>query len=80
MKKKMTFEEAMNRLEEIAAVLEAGETSLEKSLELYEEGTSLIKFCQSQLEEVAKKVQQLTKTSENNFQFKPFEKHGSEDE
>lgn len=80
MKKKMTFEQAMERLEEIAKILETGDTPLEASIKLYEEGTDLIGFCQSQLNEVEKKVQLLTKTSEGNFQLEPFEKEGTSDQ
>ena len=37
----MTFEQAMKRLEEIVAQLEAGEVPLDKSMALFEEGTKL---------------------------------------
>lgn len=51
-KKEITFEKAMERLEEITELLENGEHPLEKSLELYEEGVKLIKLCNSKLEKV----------------------------
>ena len=34
----VTFEEAMNRLEEIIRILEDNQTSLEKSVDLFQEG------------------------------------------
>ena len=43
--KKLTFEQAMGRLEEIVAQLEAGDHSLEDALSLYEEGAKLMKQC-----------------------------------
>lgn len=46
---KKTFEEAMTRLEEIVARLEAGEQSLEESMALFEEGIGLARFCQEKL-------------------------------
>ena len=40
---KKSFEENMARLEEIVTLLERGETPLEESLVLFEEGTRLMK-------------------------------------
>lgn len=42
MNKKMTFEEAAARLEEIVGQMESGETPLEESLKLFEEGSALV--------------------------------------
>ena len=52
----MTFEEAMKRLNEIAAEMESGELPLEQSIRLYEEGTKLAVFCKRQLNEAQLKV------------------------
>ena len=49
-KVEMKFEEAMARLEEIVRALESGSAPLDKSLELFEEGVSLVKMCNSKLE------------------------------
>lgn len=38
--KKKPFEESMARLEEIVSILERGESTLDESLALFEEGTS----------------------------------------
>ena len=37
--KKKPFEESMTRLEEIVSILERGESTLDESLALFEEGT-----------------------------------------
>ncbi len=71
--KKLTFEAALNRLEEIARLLESGEAPLEESLALYEEGMKLIEFCNTKLNEAAKKVQKLTRNSEGEFQTEPLD-------
>ena len=42
----MTYAEAMKRLEEIVAALEAGGTDLDETLKLFEEGSNLLKECQ----------------------------------
>ena len=47
--KKLTFEQAMGRLEEIVSLLERGEAPLEEALSLFEEGTALLKKCSGQL-------------------------------
>ena len=47
----MTFEQSLQRLQEIVALLEKGEVSLAESLELYKEATNLSVECKKQLEE-----------------------------
>lgn len=59
-KKKMTFEEALGRLEEIVRQLEDGQLPLEKALEVYAEGVEVGKFCQSALDEAEKRIMVLT--------------------
>lgn len=68
----LTFERAMQRLEEIVDELEQGSLSLEGSLKIYEEGMELIKFCSAQLEETEKKVKLLVKNGDA-FDVKPFD-------
>ena len=43
--KNPTFEENMKRLEEIVRLMERGDVPLEKSLELFREGTDLVRIC-----------------------------------
>ena len=57
--KKMTFEQAMARLEEIVKLLEQGEAPLEDALALCEEGTKLMKKCNPQLDRAEQKVTKL---------------------
>ena len=51
-----TFEQAMNRLEEIVSALENNQISLEKSVELFQEGIQLTKLCNDKLEGIENKV------------------------
>ena len=53
---KKTFEQAMNRLEEIIKVLENNQTSLEDSLALFQEGMELTKLCSDKLQTMEEKV------------------------
>lgn len=62
MRKNITYEAAIKRLEEIVTMLEGGELSLDKSLKLYEEATELSAFCKKYLDEAEGK---LTILSEN---------------
>ena len=55
-KKSMSFEESLEKLEEIVDLLESGEHPLEKSLELFKEGVKLVKDCNSKLESIEKSV------------------------
>ena len=57
---KLTFERAAERLEEIVRLLENGKAPLDDSLKLYEEGISLVRFCNEALEGAEKKIKILT--------------------
>lgn len=54
--KTMTIEETFTSLDEIIAKLESDDISLEESFKLYTEGMELSRKCQSQIDEVEKKV------------------------
>ena len=58
---KLTFEQAITRIDEIVKTLEKGDAPLEQSLTLFEEGTSLIKFCGKLLDSAEQKVVRLQK-------------------
>ena len=60
-KKELSFEEALNRLEEIANVLENESPDLSKALEMYEESAKLLKGCSEMLDEAQKKITVLSK-------------------
>jgi exodeoxyribonuclease VII small subunit len=54
------FEAAIAELETIVKKLEEGDLPLEKSLELYERGVQLSRFCHTRLEEAEKRIEILT--------------------
>jgi len=56
----VTFESAMARLEEIVRALESGNTPLDTSLALFEEGVALVKLCNSRLDHAEQRVKMLT--------------------
>ena len=59
-KKKMKFEEALQRLREITEILERGSVSLEESVKLFGEGTELSAFCYEILQTAEQKITELT--------------------
>lgn len=60
MNKKMTFEEAIKQLNVIVNKLESGNESLENSLKLFEEGSSLAALCYGKLQNAEQKIKQIT--------------------
>lgn len=55
----LTFEEAMNKLEEIVQKLEEGDVPLEKAITYYQEGMNLSKICSDKLNHVQDKMTQI---------------------
>lgn len=60
MKEYKTYEAAKKRLTEIAAKLEEKDISLEKSIELYEEGAKLAAICYEKLKDAELKISQIS--------------------
>ena len=58
--KNMTFEQAMERLEEIVSTLESGKCTLDDSMKLFEEGTALTAFCTDSLKTAEQRIITLT--------------------
>jgi exodeoxyribonuclease VII small subunit len=58
------FEAAIAELESIVKKLEEGELPLEQSLELYERGMKLSRFCHSRLEEAERRIEVLNERGE----------------
>ena len=67
-----TFEQSMTELEDIVSKLEAGDITLDASLELFEKGIKLAKSCQKKLDEAEKKVKVLTSTDDGEIIEKDF--------
>lgn len=67
----ISFETAMERLEDIVGKLESGDVPLETAIDLFQEGMKLSQLCGSKLEQVERKIEMLIE-SENGLQRKPF--------
>jgi exodeoxyribonuclease VII small subunit len=67
-----SFESSLASLERIVANLESGDLSLERALELFEEGVALARRCQSQLGDAERKVEMLLR-ERGEIKVAPFE-------
>ena len=67
----MPFEEAVKKLENIVEAMESGDLPLETLLQRFEDGTRLVKLCQSRLEQAELQIQKLEKDSAGQTAVKP---------
>jgi len=77
--KKMTFEDALNRLEQVVSKLEQGETPLDESMALFEEGTGLVRTCSAALEQAQQRVTILMKNADGSVSEQMMEKNDERD-
>ncbi|WP_027340052.1 exodeoxyribonuclease VII small subunit [Halonatronum saccharophilum] len=57
MDKELSFEEALKGLEEVVESLERGDLTLDQSLDFFEKGVGLTKFCSDSLEKAEGKIE-----------------------
>lgn len=67
-----TYEEAIERLEEIVNLLENNKIPLEESMTLFQEGIELSKYCDDKLKNIQAKVAQIYENGQLN-EFKTEE-------
>jgi exodeoxyribonuclease VII small subunit len=66
-----SFESSLDQLDKVVKELEAGDLSLERSLELFERGMGLSDTCRKQLEEAETRVEMLIR-KEGKMTAEPF--------
>ena len=71
-RKEMGFEEALERLEKLAAAMESGKLGLEQMVQAYEQGRKLVKDCTAKLNEVERRIEVLVKDAEGGVRAVPF--------
>ena len=71
--KPKTFESSLEELERIVRELEQGELTLEKSLELFEQGVKLSRECQERLNQAERRIEMLTRDNQGRAIVTPFE-------
>lgn len=73
---KLSFEEAMQRLDSIVKRLERGDVALEESLSLFEAGSKLLASCNQMLDAAEQKVIMLKKGNDGTPVELPFDTEG----
>jgi exodeoxyribonuclease VII small subunit len=76
---KPQFERCLARLEEIVRQLENANLSLDEAMKLFEEGVTLSRDCQKQLEQAEGRVEILMKKAGGELVAQPFEPEGEEE-
>ena len=76
--KPLSFEAAMEKLEQVVARLESSEVSLDQSLELFQEGTRLARLCSSMLASIEHKVTKLVAQPDGTLKEEPLEENPDE--
>lgn len=71
-KKEISFEEALERLNEIVKALEHSDAPLDDSLKLFEEGVALVKQCNDQIDQAEAKIKQLVRSSDGTLEEQDF--------
>lgn len=75
-KKNLTFEESMQRLEQIVRSMERGEVPLEESLKLFQEGTQLVANCEKLLENARLQVKKVLTAADGSPILEDFSDDG----
>jgi exodeoxyribonuclease VII small subunit len=75
----LSFEKALERLQEIVTEMEDPEKGLEASLSLFEEGVALSRFCRSRIDEIQKRVEVVLKETPEGLVTSPLDEEVDED-
>ena len=70
---KKSFEEMVERLNQIVSELEQGDIVLDDMIKLYEEGSKLIEESLAKLDDVEKKISRLSGKTSEDKKIEPFE-------
>ena len=70
---KLSFEIALGKLESIVESMESGEVPLAELLAKFEEGTLLLKVCETRLKNAEMKIEQLKKQKDGSGTFEKFD-------
>jgi len=71
--KPKNFETSLEELERIVRELEQGDLTLEKSLELFEQGVKLSRECQERLTEAERRIEILMRDNQGRAVVRPFD-------
>jgi exodeoxyribonuclease VII small subunit len=77
---KLTFENAVKKLEQTVKELESGELPLDKTLSLYEDGIKLTAYCEKLLKEAEIKISKLIQDENGEMKEIDFINEGNKNE
>jgi exodeoxyribonuclease VII small subunit len=63
----LTFEQALEQLDQLVRRMESGELGLDESIAAYRRGAELVRFCQGKLAEAEQQIQRLDEDVLKNF-------------
>jgi len=69
----LSFEQALQELEEVVAQLEEGKLVLEESMTLFERGQELVTLCNKALDGAELRVQKVHSATSETYEAVPFE-------
>ncbi|NLO33936.1 MAG: exodeoxyribonuclease VII small subunit [Candidatus Hydrogenedentes bacterium] len=78
--KESSFEDDLQRLEEIVNDLESGKLPLDSALQQFESGVKLVRKCEQTLSAAEKKIEMLVQGMDNNLEAVPFNESGDAEE
>lgn len=70
---KLSFEDALSELEAIVSRLERGDAPLEESIDIYERGAKLKKYCEDKLKSAQLKVDKIVLGADGSAGAEPFD-------
>ena len=71
-----SFEENMQRLEQIVRAMERGDVPLEESLKLFQEGTALVQTCSKMLDDAELQVKKIVPAPDGSPSEEAFSDEG----
>lgn len=73
----LTFEQAMQRLEQIVRTMERGDAPLDESLKLFQEGTELVRSCGKLLDDAELQIKKVMTAPDGSPVLEGFDDEGT---
>ncbi len=68
---KLSFEEALEQLEEIVRQLEGGQGKLDEAISRYERGAALKRHCEAKLKQAQAKIDKIVQAADGGLRVEP---------
>ena len=74
--KKLSFEDALEQLEDIVSELETGQGKLDEAIKAYERGALLKRHCEAKLQEAQARIDKIVEAADGSLDTEPAEGAG----